>query len=89
MLKLKQISIVKVNELLNSLKSQRADLLEDKAYMLSHYEFDCAQDEFEYDCVTQEIEELEKAIDNLINIIDSPDTFTDGDMMYYPVEDEF
>ena len=42
---MKQISVAKLNELLISLKAQRADLLEDKAHMLSHCEFNCKEDE--------------------------------------------
>lgn len=80
---MKQISVAKINELLISLKAQRADLLEDKNHMLSTYEFNCPQDEFEYDCVLEEIDEIESAIDNIYNIMCHPQTIVDGDMIYY------
>lgn len=80
---MKQISVAKLNELLISLKAQRADLLEDKAHMLDHYEFDCAQDEFEFDCVCEEIADIESAIDNIYNIMCHPQTRVEGDMIYY------
>lgn len=84
---MKQISVAKLNELLISLKAQRADLLEDKVHMLSHYEFDCVQDEFEFDCVCEEIADIESLIDNIYNIMCHPQTIVDGDMIYY-TEDE-
>ena len=84
---MKQISVAKLNELLISLKAQRADLLEDKAHMLDHYEFDCPQDEFEFDCVCDEIADIESAIDNIYNIMCHPQTRVEGDMIYY-TEDE-
>ena len=85
---MKQISVAKINELLISLKAQRADLLEDKHHMLSHYEFNCPQDEFEYDCVLEEIDEVESAIDNIYNIMCHPNTIVDGDMIYYTTDEE-
>ncbi len=85
---MKQISVAKLNELLISLKAQRADLLEDKAHMLSTYEFNCATDEFEFDCVCDEIDDIESAIDNIYNIICHPNTIVDGDMMYYTDDEE-
>jgi hypothetical protein len=80
---MKQISIVAVNEWIESLKAQRADLLEDKAYMLSHYQFDCAKDDFEYDIVCSEIEEIEKIIDNINSIMNHPQTLITNGIMYY------
>ena len=74
---------LKVLELLVSLKRQRAELLEDKAHMLSHYEFDCAEDEFEFDCVCDEIVDIDLAIDNIYNIMCHPQTIVDGDIIYY------
>lgn len=84
---MKQISVAKLNELLMSLKAQRADLLEDKAHMLSHCEFDCAEDEFEFDCLCDDIEDIEMAIDNIYGIMCHPKTIVEGDMIYY-TEDE-
>ena len=84
---MKQISVVKVNELLMSLKAQRADLLEDKYHMLDHYDLDDTQDALEFECVCNEIADVESAIDNIYNIMCHPDTFVDGDMIYY-TEDE-
>ena len=83
---MKQVSIVEVNEWIESLKAQRADLLEDKAYMLDHYDFDCAGDEFEYDIVCSEIEEIEKIIDNLYKTMNHPQTVITNGIMFY-VED--
>ena len=76
-------------ELLTSLKNRRADLLEDRNYMLSTYEFNCPQDEWEYDCVVEELDDVEESIDNIYNIIHCPDSIVDGDTIYYPVDDEF
>ena len=59
----------KVQELLASLKNRLADLTEDKNYMLSTCEFDCPQDEWEYDCILEEIDEVEESIDKLYDII--------------------
>lgn len=86
---MKQISVAKLNELLISLKAQRAELLEDKAHMLSHYEFDCAEDEFEFDCVCTDIEDIELAIDNIYSIMCHPKTIVDGDMIYYTEDEDF
>jgi hypothetical protein len=85
---MKQISIATVNEWIESLKAQRADLLEDKAYMLSHYQFDCAKDDFEYDIVCSEIEEIEKIIDNVYETMNHPQTIIADGIMYY-TEDEY
>lgn len=84
---MKQISVAKLNELLISLKAQRADLLEDKTHMLSTYDFTDPKDEWEYDCVCEEIDDIESAIDNIYNIMCHPQTIVDGDMIYY-TEDE-
>ena len=85
---MKQISVVAVNEWIESLKAQRADLLEDKTYMLDHYQFDCAEDEFEYDIVCSEIEEIEKIIDNVYETMNHPQTIIADGIMYY-TDDEY
>ena len=84
---MKQISVAKINELLISLKAQRADLLEDKYHMLSHYDLDDAQDALEYTDLCNEIADIESAIDNIYNIMCHPQTIVEGDMIYY-TEDE-
>ena len=84
---MKQISVAKINELLISLKAQRADLLEDKNHMLSTCDFTDPKDEWEYDCVCDEIADIESAIDNIYNIMCHPQTIVEGDMIYY-TEDE-
>lgn len=84
---MKQISVAKLNELLISLKRQRAEFLEDKTHMLDHYDFNCAQDEFEFECICDEIADIESAIDNIYNIMCHPQTIVEGDMIYY-TEDE-
>ena len=61
---MKQISVAKINELLMSLKAQRADLLEDKYHMLDHYDLDDTQDALEYTDLCNEIADVESAIDN-------------------------
>lgn len=86
---MKQISVVKVNELLMSLKAQRAELLEDKAHMLSHCEFDCAEDEFEFDWICDDIEDIEMAIDNIYGVISHPQTIIEDGVMYYTVDEDF
>lgn len=83
---MKQVSIVEVNEWIESLKAQRADLLEDKAYMLDHYDFDCAGDEFEYDIVCSEIEEIEKIIYVVYETMNHPQTIIADGIMYYVEE---
>ena len=84
---MKQISVAKINELLMSLKAQRADLLEDKTHMLSTYDFTDPKDEWEYECVCDDIANIESAIDNIYNIMCHPQTIVDSDMIYY-TEDE-
>jgi hypothetical protein len=84
---MKQISVAKLNELLMSLKAQRADLLEDKYHMLDHYDLDDTQDALEYTDLCDEIANVESAIDNIYNIMCHPQTIVDGDMIYY-TEDE-
>lgn len=84
---MKQISVAKLNELLMSLKAQRADLLEDKTHMLSTYDFTDPKDDWEYECVCDEIADIESAIDNIYNIMCHPQTIVEGDIIYY-TEDE-
>ena len=86
---MKQISVVKVSELLMSLKAQRADLLEDKAHMLSHCEFDCKEDEMEFDWICDDIEDIEMAIDNIYGVISHPQTVIEDGVMYYTVDEDF
>lgn len=86
---MKQISVAKINKLLISLKAQRADLLEDKNHMLSTYDFTDPKDEWEYDCVCDEIADIESAIDNIYNIMCHPQTMVDGDMIYYTEDESF
>ena len=80
---MKQISVAKLNELLISLKSQRAELLEDKAHMLSNCDFTDPRDEWEYDWICTDIEDIELAIDNIYGIMCHPQTKVEGDMIYY------
>jgi hypothetical protein len=86
---MKQISVAKVNELLMSLKAQRADLLEDKAHMLSHCEFNCKEDEMEFDWICDDIEDIEMAIDNIYGVISHPQTIIEDGVMYYTVDEDF
>lgn len=86
---MKSISFVKYMELLVSLKAKYADLLEDKNHMLSHYEFDCPQDEFEYDCVLEEIDEIESAIDKLYDLLYAEGTIVTDDIIYYTDDEGF
>ena len=80
---MRRIELSKVMELLISLKNRYSELIEDKNYMLSEYEFDCCEDEFEFDCVCDDIEETEKAIDDLYDIIYGDDTIICDDVLYY------
>lgn len=77
----------KVQELLASLKNRVADLTEDKNYMLSTCEFDRPQDEWEYDCICEELLETEQAIDRLYDIVYSEDTIVVDDDLYYLEDD--
>ena len=86
---MKQISVAKLNELLISLKAQRADLLEDKAHMLSHCEFNCKEDEMEFDWLCDDIEDIEMAIDNIYGVISHPQTIIEDGVMYYTVDEDF
>ena len=86
---MKKIDMKKVMELLASLKNRFADLTEDKNYMLSTFEFDCPQDEWEYDCVCEELSETRQAIDRLYDIIYSDDTIIVDDELYYTEEEEW
>ena len=84
---MKQISLTKINELLKSLKGQRADLLEDKTHMLDHYDLDNEQDEFDYNCVCDEIADIDSAIDNIYNVLYHPQTIIEDGVVYYVEED--
>ena len=86
---MKQISVVKVNELLMSLKAQRADLLEDKAHMLSTCDFTDPRDEWEYDWICTDIEDIEMAIDNIYGVMSHPQTIIEDGVMYYTVDEDF
>jgi hypothetical protein len=80
---MKQISVAKLNELLISLKAQRVELLEEKSYMLSHCEFDCREDEMEFDWLCDDIEDIELAIGDIYSIMCHPQTIVEDDMIYY------
>ncbi len=85
---MKKFDFNKVMDLLASLKNRFADLTEDKNYMLSTFEFNCPQDEWEYDCVCEELDETRQAIDRLYDIIYSDDTIIVDDELYYTEEEE-
>ena len=76
-------------ELLASLKNRFADLTEDKNYMLSTFDFTDPKDEWEYDCVCEELSETKDAIDRLYDIIYSDDTIVVDDELYYTEEEEW
>ena len=78
----------KVMELLASLKNRYTDLTEDKNYMLSTFDFTDPKDEWEYDCVCEELSETRDAIDRLYDIIYSDDTIVIDDELYYTEEEE-
>ena len=84
---MKKFDARKVQELLASLKNRLADLTEDKNVMLSTCEFDCAEDEWEYDCICEEILETRQAIDKLYDIVYSENTIIVGDDLYYTEDD--
>ena len=84
---MKKINFVKFMELLASLKNQYANLTEDKNYMLSTFDFTDPKDEWEYDCVCEELLETEKAIDKLHDILHSDDIIIVNDDLYYKDED--
>ena len=77
----------KVQELLASLKHRFADLLEDKSHMLSTFEFADPREEWEYDCVCEELLETQQAIDRLYDIIYSDYTIVIDDELYTTEED--
>ena len=86
---MKSISFVKYMELLASLKERYTDLLEDKNYMMSNCEFDCCEDEFEYDCICDELEETEQAIDKLYDLLYAEGTIVTDDIIYYTDDEGF
>lgn len=77
----------KVQELLASLKNRFADLTEDKNYILSTCDFTDPRDEWEYDCICEELLETEQAIDRLYDIVYSEDTIVIDDDLYYLEDD--
>ena len=86
---MKKFDLNKVMELLASLKNRFADLTEDKNYMLSTFDFTDPKDEWEYDCVCEELDETREAIDRLYDIIYSDDTIIVDDELYYTKEEEW
>ena len=86
---MKKFDLNKVMELLASLKNRFADLTEDKNYMLSTFDFTDPKDEWEYDCVCEELNETREAIDRLYDIIYSDDTIIVDDELYYTEEEEW
>ena len=86
---MKKFDLNKVMELLASLKNRFTDLTEDKNYMLSTFDFTDPKDEWEYDCVCEELNETREAIDRLYDIIYSDDTIIVDDELYYTKEEEW
>ena len=86
---MKKFDLNKVMELLASLKNRFADLTEDKNYILSTCDFTDPKDEWEYDCICEELDETRKAIDKLYDIIYSDDTIIVDDELYYTEEEEW
>ena len=84
---MKKIDMKKVQELLASLKAIARDLTEDRNYMLSTFDFTDPKDEWEFDCVTEELNETTDAIDKLYDIIYSDSTIIVDDMLYYTDDD--
>ena len=84
---MKKFDLNKVMELLASLKNRFADLTEDKNYMLSICDFTDPRDEWEYDCICEDLLETEQAIDKLYDIIYSEDTIVIDDDLYYLEDD--
>ena len=84
---MKKFDLNKVMELLASLKNRFADLTEDKNYMLSTFDFTDPKDEWEFDCVTEELNETTDAIDKLYDIIYSDSTIIVDDILYYTDDD--
>lgn len=41
-----------------------------KEYMDRVYQFDCCEQEFAYDCVVSELEDVEKELSELLNILE-------------------
>ena len=84
---MKKFDARKVQELLASLKNRFADLTEDKNYILSTCDFTDPKDEWEYDCICEELSETREAIDRLYDIIYSEDTIVVDDDLYYLNDD--
>ena len=84
---MKKFDAKKIQELLASLKNRFADLTEDKNYILSTCDFTDPRDEWEYDCICEELSETREAIDRLYDIIYSEDTIVVDDDLYYLNDD--
>ena len=84
---MKKIDMKKVQELLASLKAIARDLTEDRNYMLSTFDFTDPKDEWEFDCVTEELNETTDEIDKLYDIIYSDSTIIVDDILYYTDDD--
>ena len=88
---MKRVELVKVKETIKGMIARLAELKEDKNYMLSTFDFIDPKDEWEYDCVVEEIEELEIAIEDMCNLVynsnDSRQSIICDDYLYY-IDDE-
>ena len=85
---MKKLDITKIYATLRALKETYAQLLEDKHYMLSTCEFDRAEDEFEFDCICDDLKETEEAIDKLYDVIYHEDNIVVDDVIYYTNDDD-
>lgn len=88
---MKRVELVKVKETIKGMIARLAELKEDKTHMLSTFDFTDPKDEWEYDCVVEEIEELEIAIEDMCNLVynsnDSRQSIICDDYLYY-IDDE-
>ncbi len=57
--------MIKVDELME----QERYLKSMKEHMDVTYEFDCCEQEFAYDCVTEELNDVEKALDYYVSLL--------------------
>ena len=85
---MKKLNINEICSMLKTLQETYNQLLEDKYHMLSTCEFDCAEDEFEFDCICDDLKETEKAIDKLSEMLHSDDIIIDGDDLYYTDDED-
>ena len=89
---MKRVELVKVKETIKGMIARLAELKEDKNYILSTCDFIDPRDEWEYDCVVEEIEELEIAIEDMCNLVynsnDSRQSIICDDYLYY-IDDEY